>query len=324
MERRAIGSLTVPIVGLGTNNFGTGMTADEVPPVVAAALDAGIDFFDTSDSYGESEERFGKALGRRRSEVLVATKFGNPVKGEYGTGGARPEYVRRAVDASLRRLGTDRIDLYQLHRPDPLTPIAGTLGALQDAVRAGKVREIGCSNFSAAQLREAQGAAGGGPGFVSVQNHCDLLHRDDEDEVLPACEELGIAYLPYFPLASGVLTGKYARGAKPPQGNRLERWGERAALALVGAITADVPRGRAQADPTWRFRAACRGLPADVFIPERGANITRARAVCASCPVRAACLAYGLHKRLGVWGGTKERQRRRLRREGSEPAAGAS
>jgi aryl-alcohol dehydrogenase-like predicted oxidoreductase len=235
MERRAIGSLTVTIVGLGTNNFGMGMTADEVPPVVAAALDAGIDFFDTSDSYGESEERLGKALARHRDDVVIATKFGSPVKGEDGTGGARPEYVRRAVDASLRRLGTDRIDLYQLHRPDPLTPIADTLGALQEAVHAGKVREIGCSNFSAAQLREAHAAAGSGPRFVSVQNHYNLLHRDDEDEVLPTCDELGIAYLPYFPLASGVLTGKYSRGAKPPQGTRLERWGERAASVLDDA-----------------------------------------------------------------------------------------
>ena len=235
MERRTIGSLEVTVVGLGTNNFGMGMSAEAVPPVVDAALDAGIDFFDTSDSYGESEERLGKALGRQRDDVVIATKFGSPVTGEEGTGGARPEYVRRAVDASLRRLGTDRIDLYQLHRPDPLTPIADTLGALQEVVHAGKVREIGCSNFSAAQLREAHEAAGSGPRFVSVQNHYNLLHRDDEDDVLPTCEELGIAYLPYFPLASGLLTGKYMRGEKPPQGTRLERWGERATNLLDNA-----------------------------------------------------------------------------------------
>ncbi|MGH8988301.1 MAG: aldo/keto reductase, partial [Acidimicrobiales bacterium] len=149
MQRRTIGSLTVTVVGLGTNNFGMGMPADGVPPVVAAALDAGVDLFDTSDSYGESEERLGTALGRHRDDVLIATKFGSPVKGEEGTGGARPDYVRQALDASLRRLGTDRIDLYQLHRPDPTTPIADTLGALAEAVHAGKVREIGCSNFSA-------------------------------------------------------------------------------------------------------------------------------------------------------------------------------
>lgn len=235
MERRLIGSLSVTIVGLGTNNFGMGMPAEAVPPVVNAALEAGVNFFDTSDSYGESEERLGKALGRRRNEVLIATKFGSPLMGEEGTGGARPDYVRRAVDASLRRLGTDRIDLYQLHRPDPLTPIVETLGALAEAVHAGKVREIGCSNFSAAQLREAQAAAGNGPRFVSVQNHYNLLNRDDEGEVLPTCEELSIEYLPFFPLASGMLTGKYARGERPPQGTRLERWGERAARLLDDA-----------------------------------------------------------------------------------------
>lgn len=136
--------------------------------------------------------------------------------------------MRRAVDASLKRLGTDRIDLYQIHRPDPETPIADTLGALHEIVAAGKVREIGCSNFSAAQLREAEQAAGSGPRFVSVQNNFSLLNRADEADVLPLCEELGIAYLPYFPLASGLLTGKYQRGQEPPEGTRLQRWGERA------------------------------------------------------------------------------------------------
>ncbi|MDA8275419.1 MAG: aldo/keto reductase [Actinomycetota bacterium] len=235
MEQRTIGSLSVTVVGLGTNNFGMGMSAEAVPGVVDAALEAGIDFFDTSDSYGESEERLGAALGSRRDEVLIATKFGSPVRGEDGTGGARPEYVHRAVDASLKRLGTDRIDLYQLHRPDPSTPIAETLGALAEVVRAGKVREIGCSNFNAAQLREAHAAAGDGPRFVSVQNHLNLLNRADEADALPVCEELGIAYLPYFPLASGVLTGKYRRGEQPPAGTRLERWGEHGARLLDDA-----------------------------------------------------------------------------------------
>jgi len=229
---RRIGSLEVTVVGLGTNNFGFGMTAEEVPPVVSAAIEHGINFFDTADSYGESEERLGQALGSRRDEVLIATKFASPVRGEEGTGGASPEYVRRAVDASLRRLGTDRIDLYQIHRPDPDTPIADTLGALAELVEAGKVREIGCSNFSARQLREAEAAAGGGPRFVSVQNEYNLLKRDDEDEALPACVELGLAYLPYFPLASGLLSGKYRRGEPPAEGTRLQRWGPRAAEAL--------------------------------------------------------------------------------------------
>jgi aryl-alcohol dehydrogenase-like predicted oxidoreductase len=157
------------------------------------------------------------------------------VRGEPDTGGARPDYVRRAVDASLKRLGTDRIDLYQLHRPDPDTPIAETLGALQEIVAAGKVREIGCSNFSPTQLREAEQASGSGPRFVSVQNDFSLLNRADEKEVLPLCEELGIAYLPYFPLASGLLTGKYQRGQKPPEGTRLQRWGERASGMMTDA-----------------------------------------------------------------------------------------
>jgi aryl-alcohol dehydrogenase-like predicted oxidoreductase len=233
MKTRTIGSLEVTVVGLGTNNFGMGMTADDVGPVVDAALDAGINFIDTSDSYGASEERLGAALGRRRDQVLIATKFGSPVRGEEGSGGARPDYVRRAVDASLKRLGTDRIDLYQIHRPDPETPIADTLGALRDIVAAGKAREIGCSNFSAAQLREAEAAAGDGPRFLSIQNHFNLLNRADEKDLLPLCEELGIAYLPFFPLASGLLTGKYERGQTPPEGTRLQRWGERASGMLT-------------------------------------------------------------------------------------------
>jgi aryl-alcohol dehydrogenase-like predicted oxidoreductase len=233
METRQIGSLEVTVVGLGTNNFGFGMPGGEVPPVVEEALRLGVNFFDTADAYGASEERLGEALGSRRDQVLIATKFGSPLQGEKGTGGARPEYVRAAVDASLKRLGTDRIDLYQLHRPDPATPISETLGALAEVVAAGKVREIGCSNFTAAQLREAHTAAGSGPRFVSVQNQFNLLHRNDEAEVIPVCQELGIAYLPYFPLASGLLTGKYRRGEKPAEGTRLQRWGDRAAGVLT-------------------------------------------------------------------------------------------
>jgi aryl-alcohol dehydrogenase-like predicted oxidoreductase len=233
MKTRTIGSLDATVVGLGTNNFGMGMAGEDVGPVVDAAIAAGINFIDTADSYGASEERLGDALGGRRDQVLIATKFGSPVRGEEGTGGARPDYVRRAVDASLKRLGTDRIDLYQIHRPDPETPIADTLGALADIVAAGKVREIGCSNFSAAQLREAEKAAAGGPRFVSIQNHFNMLNRADEEEVLPLCEELGVAYLPFFPLASGLLTGKYQRGQAPPEGTRLQRWGERGSGMLT-------------------------------------------------------------------------------------------
>ena len=228
METRRIGSLEVSVVGLGTNNFGRSMTADQVPPVVDAALERGVTFFDTADIYGDSEERLGQALGRRRDRVVLATKFGNSIDGSPA--GANPDYVRTAAERSLRRLGTDHIDLYQLHTPDRSTPIAETLGALDELIAAGKVREIGCSNFDAAQLREAATAAdaSGGHRFVSVQNHYNLLHRNDEDEVLPECRRQGLAYLPYFPLASGLLSGKYAAGQAPPAGTRLERWGERA------------------------------------------------------------------------------------------------
>ena len=231
VEARTIGSLEVTVAGLGTNNFGMGMEADAISPVVDAALKSGINFFDTSDSYGESEERLGRALGRRRDQVVIATKFGSPVRGEEGTGGARPAYIRRALDASLKRLATDRIDLYQIHRPDPETPIVDTLLVLDELVTAGKVREIGCSNFSAAQIQEAYEAATGAR-FVSVQNHYNLLARGDEAEVLPLCEKLGMAYLPYFPLASGLLTGKYQRGVDPAEGTRLQRWGGRGTAAM--------------------------------------------------------------------------------------------
>jgi aryl-alcohol dehydrogenase-like predicted oxidoreductase len=233
MDTRRIGALEVSVVGLGTNNFGMAMTDDQVPPVVEAALDSGINFFDTSDSYGDSEVRLGQALGNHRDEVVIGTKFGSPV-GTDGTGGAAPAYVAQAIEASLRRLGTDRVDLYQLHRPDPQTPIADTLGALDDLVRQGKVREIGCSNFSAEQLRQAEAAvAPGAARFVSVQNQYNLVHRDDEREVLPECERLGLAYLPFFPLASGLLTGKYTKGEAPPEGTRLQRWGDRASGMLT-------------------------------------------------------------------------------------------
>ena len=147
MHTRKIGALEVSVIGLGTNSFGFGMEADQVPPVIDAALEVGINFFDTADSYRESEVRLGQALGRHRDQVLIATKFGYPVRGYEGTGGAKPDYVRQALEASLRRLGTDWVDLYQLHLPDPATPIAATLAVLDEAVTAGKIREIGCSKL---------------------------------------------------------------------------------------------------------------------------------------------------------------------------------
>jgi aryl-alcohol dehydrogenase-like predicted oxidoreductase len=223
MDTRRIGSLEVSVVGLGCNNFGRRLDSDSTSAVVDAALDAGITFFDTADVYGgtKSEEYLAHALGRRREDVVIATKFGSAVDEQRR--GARPEYVRRAVDDSLRRLGTDRIDLYQLHTPDPQVPIEETLGALDELVKAGKVREIGCSNFSADQLREAEEATREGAArFASVQNEYSLLHREPEGDVLPECERLGIAFIPYFPLANGLLTGKYRQGKDAPAGSRLD------------------------------------------------------------------------------------------------------
>lgn len=224
MDRRRIGSLDVSVVGLGCNNFGMRLDQAGTSAVVEAAIGAGVNFFDTADIYGgtKSEEYLGRALKGRRDEVVIATKFGMAV--DAVRQGARPEYIARAVEDSLRRLGTDHIDLYQLHQPDPATPIADTLGALDALVRAGKVREIGCSNFSVAQLREADAAvSAGGARFASVQNEYSLLHRAPERDVLPECERRGMSFLPYFPLASGLLTGKYVRGVPPPAGTRLSQ-----------------------------------------------------------------------------------------------------
>jgi aryl-alcohol dehydrogenase-like predicted oxidoreductase len=224
LDMRRIGSLEVSVVGLGCNNFGRRLDSGATSAVVDAALNEGINFFDTADVYGgtKSEELLGRALGRRRTEVVIATKFGAQLDEQRK--GAKPEYVRQAVEDSLRRLGTDRIDLYQLHRPDPEVPIEETLDALEELVRAGRVREIGCSNFSAEQLRAAEEAAtrGGEAHFVSVQNEYSLLHREPERDVLPECERLGIAFIPYFPLASGLLTGKYRHGQPAPEGSRLQ------------------------------------------------------------------------------------------------------
>src|ERR1700704_2084005 len=222
MEHRGIGSLSVSRVGLGCNNFGMTIDEKQSADVVHAALDAGINFFDTADMYGgtNSERFLGKALGERRHEAVIATKFGLRASEEF-PGGAKPEYVRRAADASLKRLNVDRIDLYQLHKPDPSVPIGDTLAAMNELVKAGKVREIGCSNFSVAQLREAAAVKAGAATFVSVQNEYSLLHRDPEKDVLPECARLGLAFLPYFPLANGLLTGKYAKGLTPAKGTRM-------------------------------------------------------------------------------------------------------
>jgi aryl-alcohol dehydrogenase-like predicted oxidoreductase len=227
MEQRKIGSLSVTVVGIGCNNFGGRIDEKRTEEVVNAALDAGINFFDTADSYanGKSEELLGRFLAGRRAEAIIATKFGLKIEGQGQ--GARPEYIRKAFDASLRRLKTDYVDLYQLHTPDPGVPIAETVGALDELVKSGKAREIGCSNFSAEQLREARAVSDSRPGsarFVSVQNEYSLLHREPEDEVLAECERQGLAFLPFFPLKSGLLTGKYRKGQPIPQDTRVARF----------------------------------------------------------------------------------------------------
>lgn len=244
MEKRKIGRFEVSVVGVGCNNFGMRCDEQQTTAVVNAALDAGINLFDTADVYsgGVSEEFLGKALGKRRDEVVVATKFGSPmsrreggeVKRIEGTGGGSRRWITQAVEDSLRRLKTDRIDLYQMHVPAGDVRIEETLEALNELVKEGKVLEIGCSNFSGEQIDESMKVSSekGFASWVSAQNHYSLLHRDMEEEVLDACERHGLAMLPYFPLASGLLTGKYSRGQAPPEDTRLgklpeerrERW----------------------------------------------------------------------------------------------------
>jgi len=225
METRSIGKLDASVVGLGCNNFGGRIDEAATKKVVDAALDAGITMFDTADIYGGtlSEEFLGRALGTRRDEAIVATKFGGPID-EERKGGASAAYIARAVEDSLRRLGTDHIDLYQLHFPDAATPFEETLEALDKLVDEGKVLEIGASNFSAEQIDETTkiSAERQEARFVSVQNEYSLLRRGPERfGVLDACARNGVVFIPYFPLASGVLTGKYRRDEAPPAGTRL-------------------------------------------------------------------------------------------------------
>jgi aryl-alcohol dehydrogenase-like predicted oxidoreductase len=228
VPQRELGGLSVSAVGLGCNNFGRRVDLEGTRAVVDAALDAGVTFFDTADVYGNaggSETLLGEVLKGRRDQVVLATKFGMDM-GDNGPS-VRPRgsraYIREAIEASLRRLQTDVIDLYQYHRPDGETHIEETLGALDELVKDGKVRYIGCSNFTAAELDEAAGAAReiGLTSFVSLQNEYNLLKREIEADVIPKCEQLGVGVLPYFPLASGLLTGKYRRGERAPEGTRL-------------------------------------------------------------------------------------------------------
>jgi len=238
MEHRQLGKtgLFVSAVGLGCNNFGGRVDQAGTQRVVDAAVDAGINFFDTADVYGNqlSEVMLGKALGPRRADVIVATKFGMPMADSPLARGGSRRYVISAAEASLKRLGTDYIDLYQMHFPDSHTPIEETLSALDDLVRAGKVRYIGHSNFAGWQIADAHWLAreSGSAPMVTAQNHYSLLERAIRHEVIPACEHFGVGILPYFPLASGMLTGKYRRDEPAPQGTRLAGMGSRAARAM--------------------------------------------------------------------------------------------
>ncbi len=228
MEYRKLGKsgLKVSVVGLGTNNFGMRCDAEQTRAVVQRALDEGITLLDTADFYGNrggSEELLGKALGDRRHDAIIATKFGVPMGGSPYQRGASRRYIAGAAEASLKRLSTDYIDLYQIHFPDPDTPQQETLEALSDLVRAGKVRYIGCSNFAAWQMVDALWISRTDhlASYISAQNQYNLLERRIETELAPACRQFGIGILPYFPLASGLLTGKYRRGAEPPAGTRM-------------------------------------------------------------------------------------------------------
>jgi aryl-alcohol dehydrogenase-like predicted oxidoreductase len=221
-RRLGDGGPAVSVVGLGTNNFGRRCDYEQTLAVIDAALDAGVTLFDTADIYGQglSEDYIGRALEGRRDQVVLATKFGSEMDDRPEERRGNPDYIQWAVEGSLRRLRTDVIDVYQMHEPDPLTPIEETLGALNDLVADGKVRWIGSSNFSAEQIEAAEEVSRGAGfhRFISAQNQYSLVRREVEDDVLPVCERLGIGFLPYFPLASGLLTGKYRRGEEATEG----------------------------------------------------------------------------------------------------------
>lgn len=263
MNTRLIGSLQVSEVGLGCNNFARKIDQAAATRVVGAALESGITFFDTADRYGygdlsfsgpgRSEEFLGKALGSHRGEVVIATKFGLSMSDDPSDAGGGRDWVLRACDHSLRRLGTDYIDLYMIHFPDPATPITETLGALTELVQAGKVREIGCSNFTAEMLHQAEATSRdqGYARFVTVENEYSMLRREAEEEVLPLCAQAGIAFLPYFPLASGLLTGRYSKNQPPPPESRLASWLPRDHFALTEETLGRVEQ--------WSEFAAARG-----------------------------------------------------------------
>ena len=239
MRRRKLGPLEVPIVGLGCNNFGGRIDEAASRLVIDAALDAGVTFFDTADVYGDrggSEAIIGRALQGRRDQVVLATKFGSDM-GDGATRRGSRDYIRSALEASLRRLQTDVIDLYQHHRPEPETPLEETFGALDELVAEGTIRAYGTSNYAPESLRRAKAIAG--DGYVSEQSEYSWLTRGAEDELLPTCEELGLGFIPYFPLASGLLTGKVSPDTPPAPGTRLYgRELEAARLAQVERLRA--------------------------------------------------------------------------------------
>ncbi len=285
---RPLGSsgLMVSTVGIGCNAFGTRIDADTVAAVVDAAVDAGVTLFDTADIYGmgRSEKLLGAALGSRREDVVVATKFGADMHGangpDWGTRGSR-RYIRRAVEASLRRLETDCIDLYQMHRPCPVTPIEETLAALHELVTEGKVRYLGSSNFAGWQVVDADWTArtAGTSPFVSAQNKYSLVDRSAEAEMLPACEMTGVGLLPYFPLEYGLLTGKYRRDQAAPAGSRLagDAQARRLAEADWDAIEA-IETFAAERDLTM-LQVAIGGLAAQPGVSTVIAGVTSAEQV---------------------------------------------
>jgi aryl-alcohol dehydrogenase-like predicted oxidoreductase len=278
--------LEVSVVGLGCNNFGKRLDLDGTAAVLGAALEAGITLFDTADVYGngDSERLMGEVLEGRRDEYVLATKFGWDLGGEEAPDvprGSR-EYIRWAIEGSLKRLRVEKIDLYQYHHPDGVTPIEETLGALDELVREGVVGAIGCSNFSAAELEEADRIARerGQARFVTLQNQYSLLERKIEIEVAPTCERLGVSILPFFPLASGLLTGKYRRDAPGPEGSRLssrEQAGSDEQFDLVEALEAF-----AEARGTGILDVAIAGLAAQPAVASVIAGATKPEQVAAN------------------------------------------
>jgi aryl-alcohol dehydrogenase-like predicted oxidoreductase len=281
------GGLKVSVVGLGCNNFGRRLDRAASERVVHAALDHDINFFDTADVYGsgQSEEYVGGALAGRRHEAVIATKFQAKMgEGPNDSGGSRG-YIRRAVEDSLRRLGTDYIDLYQMHSPDPETPIEETLSTLDDLVHEGKVRYVGNSNFAGWQIADAAWTArvNHWTPFVTAQNEYSLVERDVERDVIPACERFSLGMLPYFPLASGVLTGKYVRGQAPPEGTRLA--GSPAANRFLSEANLDIAEALAkfaEERGTTLLAVAIGGLAAQPCVTSVIAGATKAEQIAAN------------------------------------------